>query len=693
MGAEHSHGDGQLHLSVPVAVPARRASGGTVAIADVDPIAVVRCETGLPHLDRPFEYLVPQAAAQDAVPGARVRVRFAGQDVAGFIVARRSTAEHEGKLAPLRTVVSSEPVLTASTLDLAERVAARYAGTVEDVLRLAIPPRHARAEKALSMTGERPHVAVPESLGPWEHYPAGPALVGRITAGGDPAASWLCHPGAPSADAADPRSWSRCVASLAGHALAAGRGVLILVPDSADVDELDAAMTAALGTHQHVRLSADQGAQARYTAWLKVLRGHVRCVIGTRAAAYAPVTDLGLIVSWDDGDDSFAEPRAPYAPTREVLRLRAEADGAALVLGGYTRSVPVQQWLEDGFVRAVEPAKGARRPALVYVAGEDHDVARDGPAARAHLPSSAWRAAKKALELGPVLVQVPRRGYLPSLSCQTCRRPSRCQACQGPLSQPARAARPVCRWCGTEADRVVCPSCGDDRVRSGVVGASRTAEELGRAFPGVPVIQSSGTTDRPEVGDTPALVIATPGAEPTATSGYAATLLLDAWALLDRPALDAGAEAFRRWCAAAALTRSRDDQGAVVLCGAPTHTTLPPVEALVRWAPAWYAEREVHDRRELGQPPASWMAMLTGGRAAVQGLLDVVELTDDAIVLGPLEMPTRAGGEGSVQALIRASHDSGPRLAKALHDARSVRSARKTPGSVQVRIDPHPSLL
>lgn len=689
-----SHQDGRLPLAVPAPVRKPRKPAA-VDLAEQDPVAVVRVETGLPHLDRPFEYLVPSRLAADAVPGARVRVRFAGKDAAGFIVARRGEATHEGRLAPLRTVVSSEAVLTPTTLRLAEEIGQRYVGAVEDVLRLAIPPRHARAEKALPLDNPPEPLAAPPDAGPWESYPAGSALVRRVAAGERPAAAWLCPAGAPAADEPDdPRDWAESLAALAHHALAAERGVLILVPDAADVRTLDRALSRRLGTGKHVLLTADQGAQARYTAWLKALRGHVRCVIGTRAAAYAPVADLGLVACWDDGDDAFAEPRAPYAPTREVLRLRAELEGAALVLGGHTRSVAVQQWVETGQVRAVEPEARTLRPALVHVAGEERDVERYGPAARAHLPTAAWRAAKSGLQHGPVLIQVPRRGYLAALSCRTCRRPSRCPSCQGPLAQPGRTQAPTCRWCGATASDLSCPSCGDNRFRSAVVGASRTAEEIGRAFPGTPVIQSGGDHERPEVGAEPTLVVATPGAEPTASAGYAATLLLDAWALLDRPALDAAAEAFRRWGSAVALTRSRADGGAVVVCGVPTHATLPAVEALVRWAPAWFAEGELADRRELGQPPAAWMAMLTGPRDALENLLSRVDLPEGAQLLGPLETPrVRGESTATVQALVRAPHELGPQIARSLREARSIRSARKEPGSVQVRVDPHPGLL
>jgi len=233
-------------------------------------------------------------------------------------------------------------------------------------------------------------------------------------------------------------------------------------------------------------------------------------------------------------------------------------------------------------VRSVNADAATRHLAAprVIVAGEGTDVERDGPSAHGHLPSAAWRAAKSALERGPVLIQVPRRGYVPALSCQTCREPARCVRCHGPLALNAGEGAPMCRWCGLVVAAFECASCGGQGLRSSVVGARRTAEELGRAFPGTPVHTSGAGDVLAAVSGKPGLFIATPGAEPVAEGGYAATLLLDAWASMDRPTLDASEEALRRWLGAAALTRGASDGGVTVLCGAPTHTTLPLVAAL-----------------------------------------------------------------------------------------------------------------
>jgi primosomal protein N' (replication factor Y) len=116
------------------------ASGSTAASPDeLDdaPVARVVIDSPLPHLDRPFDYAVPEAMRRSAVPGARVRVRFAGKDLDAFVLQRCATSDHDGRLVALRRVVSPEPVLTPEIARLARAVADRYAGTLSDVLRRA----------------------------------------------------------------------------------------------------------------------------------------------------------------------------------------------------------------------------------------------------------------------------------------------------------------------------------------------------------------------------------------------------------------------------------------------------------------------------------------------------------------------------------------------------------------------------
>jgi len=121
----------------------------TVTVAGVtDPVARVLLDSPVPHLDRTFDYLVPVAMAQEARPGTRVIVSFGEQEMRGWIWERGTTTTHIGRLSPLRRVVSDLQVLPESSRRLIEAVAARSAGTRSDVVRLALPARHATTEKS-----------------------------------------------------------------------------------------------------------------------------------------------------------------------------------------------------------------------------------------------------------------------------------------------------------------------------------------------------------------------------------------------------------------------------------------------------------------------------------------------------------------------------------------------------------------
>ena len=745
-------------------------------------------EVPLAHLDRPFDYLVDARDDAAAQPGVRVKVRFAGRQVAGFVLARVAESDHTGELGFLERVVSPEPVLTAEVFALARAVADRYAGTLADVLRLAVPPRHARAEKQIGPVGQetafagstgpavvvaglaatdavpaaagptipvaapeaarptvavtgggvgvtdplgtdRPGIAAPVAalagpvvevdgrpgaalpvVGPpvpaeWSSaYPAGAAFFRAIREGRPARAVWQALPG---------EDWPARLAEAAAAAAATGRGALLIVPDATDLARLDAALTAALGPDRHVTLTADLGPAERYRRFLTIRRGERTVVAGTRAAAFAPVADLGFVAVFDDGDDLLAEPRAPYPHVREVLMVRSAARAAPMLIGGFARTAEAQLLLDSGWAQALGPGRPLVRARCPWIraTGTEHVAGATSAAAHARIPPAAFDAARSALARGaPVLVQVPRAGYLPGVACEQCRRPARCRRCRGPLKVAQASGLLQCRWCGTNEAHFRCGACGGQRVRATSIGAGRTAEEIGRAFPGVPILNSSGASGRPAVPDGPAIVVATPGAEPVAPTGYGAALLLDGRLLLGRPDLRAAEETLRRWMGAAALVRPHSVGGQVVVAA---ESALPTVQALIRWDPAGHAEAELAARRELGFPPAVAMAAIDGKQAAMMDALDRLQLPPDAEVLGPVplddgEQPDTdpdddvidasgalvLGSEPGLpagtrlRALVRAPLAQRKALAGALQVAAAGRSARKLGGGLRITMDP-----
>ena len=655
--------------------------------AEHEPIARVLPMLSVPHLDREFDYLVSAEQSDDAQPGVRVRVRFHGRLVDAFVLERRSDTDHAGRLGWLDRVISPEPVLTPEVRRLVDAVAARYAGTRPDVLRLAIPPRHAGAEKTRAEPPLLPVIA-PVDVDGWSRYTRGGQFLEALQEGRAARAVWQALPG---------ESWWERLAEAAAAAVSGGHGVLVVVPDQRDVDAVHRASVALVGESAVVALSAGLGPSARYRRWLSVLRGHARLVIGTRSAVFAPVERLGVVMVWDDGDDTLAEPRAPYPHAREVAMLRAHQLRCAALIGGYARTAEAQALVASGWAHdllAPRPVVRSCAPRVVAIEDSGYADERDPAARTARVPSIALRAARSALERGaPVLVQVPRRGYVPSVACARCRTIARCRHCTGPLSLADReSAGATCRWCGRIDVGLRCGRCGADAIRAVVVGARRTAEELGRAFPGTAVVTSAGDAVHDAIGCGPSLVVATPGAEPRAPEGYGAALLLDSWALLGRQDLRAAEDTLRRWMSASALVQPRDAGGVVAVVA---ESSLHAVQALIKWDPVGHAESELAARTAVGLPPAVHIAAVDGAAGSVAALVDLAALPADADILGPVDLPpgvrrppSTPAGEAAIRMLIRVRRDEGLALSGALRDATVIHSARQDHEAVRVQIDP-----
>lgn len=644
------------------------------------PVARVAVDMPLLHLDRLFDYRVGTAQGPTALPGVRVRVPFAGQQRDGFVLQRidgddlgPGTAVQQ--LSELGRVVSAERVLTEEIAGLVRAVADHWGGSFADVVRLAVPPRHAAAEAAeppyRPPLDARRALAAPHPLG---RYPAGTACLEAIGHGAAPRAFWQVAPTpGPLGD------WAAGLVAGAAAAVGAGRSAVLVVPDAHDVTRLAEACRVAFADSGFVTLTADSGPAARYRSFLAALRGQARVVIGTRGAVWAPVQDLGFLGVWDEGNDLLAEPRAPYPHIREVAALRAQRAGAALMLAGYGRSTEAQALVERGWLRPIALAGHDQRELSAVVR-----TPRDRPDQLGRLPHDAFDIIRAGLASGPVLVQVPRGGYQVVVVCRQCRTQLHCGACGGPLH--GREDGLICGLCGARPQAWACPECGSTGWRAPVVGAERTAEELGRAFPQVPIRQSHAGHILATVDDRSALVICTPGAEPAAEDGYSAAVLLDADTPLLRADLRAAEEALRRWLHVCALVRPGEHGGSVLVVGAADH---PAVQALIRLDPAGLAARELEDRREAGFPPAARLIVVEGDQSGVEGLAGQLILADDVEVWGPAPVLEVDGALGDTWRLtVRAPLAAGAAAVETIRDVQAIRTAHKDPGAVRIVVDP-----
>lgn len=692
--------------------PAATTAHGQVPVAETDPVARVLVDHPVPHLARAFDYAVPLTLAEAAQPGVRVRVKFAGRLRDGYILERTEFSDHVGPLAVIERITSPLPVLTPELLELCEAVATRYAGTLPDVLRLAIPPRHARAEKAvLAEVSARPATrqSPPEQATTEADSKSDSNSESDVETDEDTTpvltalGTWVADGSAPPlpsalADAAGATSarlaltvtpgrlpglgWITAGLVAARAALSAGSSVLWLVPDHREIAVLSAALDAevARGTiDEYTALHADQSPEQRWTAWLRGLLGRTRLLIGTRAAAFAPLADLGVIICTDDANQNYLDQHAPYPHAREVCLLRSNLEDTGLLFVSTDRSAEVERLVEIGWLTDISPSATERRAASPRVVVPDED--RD-PYAWQRIPSRAWEIMRHALHprgdeaAGPVLVQVPRAGYYPVFACARCQETARCPVCESPLSTQSEVGPFACRTCGYHSETFTCSRCRSHQVRSIVRGRTRTVEELAKALPGVEIVESGGENIPIAVDFTPRVIVATTGAEPYAIGGYAAGILLDS--LWPGPWMRASDEGVRRRMRAASLVRARSDGGVVYLGDSDEVIR----GALTTFDPAVTMARALHDRRELGFPPYRRIVELTGAGTDIDAVLGEVP---------ELEELTRDEDEAGQKVVAAYPIAAGPHIGTRLAEITAARSAKKLP-QVRVRIDDPRSL-
>ncbi|GAA1867194.1 primosomal protein N' [Brevibacterium marinum] len=687
-------------MDEPLPIDTGTSAIGQVPLAPEDPVAQVLIDHPVPHLARAFDYAVPEKFAATARPGVRVRVKFAGKLRDGFLLERVEETEHIGPLATIERITSPVVVLTPELLRLGEATARRYAGTLSDVLRLAIPPRHARAEKAVlkaekaasqdSVPSRRPKADVNavgdsaaddsadtiERLGDWIVGQAPADESDPFPAAEHPRVALTCVPGSTPG-----LSWITAGLTAARATLAAGESVLWLVPDHRELAVLSAALDASTDLPAYSVLSADQSPEQRWTAWLHGLLGRTRVTIGTRAAAFAPIRGLGLIICFDDSNSNYLDQHAPYPHAREVCLLRSTIESTGLLFVSTDRSAEIQRLVEIGWLRESSPTGPDRREGAprVFVPDEERD-----PFARQRIPSRAWQLMRAALRpgpkdtnaLGPVLVQVPRSGYYPVFACARCQEVARCPRCSATLTTQSEVGPFACRACGYHSDSFSCGRCRSNQVRSIVRGRGRTVEELRRALPGIEILESGGDDIPVAIDDSPRLVVATTGAEPYALGGYACAVLLDS--LWPGPWMRSTDEGVSRRLRAAVLVRPRTAGGVVYLGDddetiRTTVTTFDPVTTM---------SRSLRDRRELGFPPYRRIVELTGAGADIDSVLTAVPELSELI----------RDDDGDDQKAVAAYPISaGDSVGEQLTHLSASRSAKKLP-QVRIRIDDPQSL-
>ena len=617
-------------------------------------IAKLAIQSGLPQLDRLFDYSIPESLRASVQVGSRVRVAFGKSRKAldGFVVELSDKSEFDGKLSEIQSVVGDIPALQPEVFSLCSQLAERSASTLGELLKIAVPAHMPRA-----YAGHKP------------------SEVSTLLIDSDFASSFdakyiqaLSDPSARSFALAEPRqvsssyrdsevampSWASLFVAVSIQNLAKGKSSLILVPDYREHAIVVSAISALGLASELADYSQELPKSKQYAAFLKALEPKPRIIVGSRAAAFAPAHNLGSILVFDEADRSYSDQASPYLHTRDVVLVRQAIQDCALLFASHSISTDMMRLLDTGYLK---------NQTLTFAAPR---ISISEPGMR--VDSHAFSAIKKGLSEGAVLVQVSSLGDSTAMYCKQCDETASCKSCNGPL-WIERSGSKKCRWCNRFALDYVC-SCGSSEFNLGRAGSTRTAAELGRAFPSARVIESTGENRLLSIPKGRTLVIATAGAEPYVEGGYQALVLLDARVLLGKQSLRALEEAVRVWSNAVAKVGSG---GSTVLVGASGE--LAQLYSL--WNHAKIAGNELAARIELQLPPAVRMGSVTADLEMLSAVSEALASNDSIVRIGPAPLASKSS-EQLWRLIFKYPYSEGPNLAKQLKLEAAKVAAGKT---------------
>jgi primosomal protein N' (replication factor Y) len=554
----------------PLKLKMQRAAQPAGPAANDLPVASVWVDTAIPTLTDPFSYLIPEKLSSQISIGSRVQVPFKDKHLEGIVIDRTALTSDSRELKSIYKLLGEYPVASAETIELISLTASFWGGSPYDVIRSAIPPRVASAEKGLSL-GARPSSPKSEAVATFHLLP--PKL--------DPISA-LC--------------------SLVLSRKSSGVK-LIIVPTARDLLRLAASL--AEQDSDFTSLDSNLPRADRYRNFLSASLGAANVVIGMRGAIFAPIPGLSEIYLHQENSEHYYERRSPYWNTREVAWIRSKLSNLELHFTGYVPSLDVAIDIDKK-----EISYQATREKLSVVA----QASSNGEL----IPSKIYQQVRKAIATGPVLFLVPAKGYATAISCAKCRNIAICE-CGGKLSKSSAKSEPTCVLCSKRYQNWKCGWCGEARVFLTSRGIERFAEEIGRSFPNQVVIQSTASDPRDSVSSDPALVISTPGVEPIAESGYAAVIMLQVDRFLSSSASNGVERAYSNFFAAGALI---SDSGVIALV---SDDGSPITSALTTWNPATISKREIEQRISLHLPPISGAVLVLADSAELVRLKSALE--------------------------------------------------------------------
>ena len=490
-----------------------------------------------------YDYSVPTSMPIPSL-GCRVQVPFGRTTTLGICV-NNQVANPHSRLKPIRALVDAEdsdPAVSTELLDLAKWMSAYYHHPLGEVLATVLPAAARRGAEFSITPPDCWHVTKPEYTNPraprqqqlLEFLLNSPASSGAaIIAAGFSRALLNKLVGLSVVERCDPLTASRAKEShltataeqtfaieQVEHVLGSfqtlllegvtgsgkteiylqsiakvierGGQALVLVPEIALTPQ-----TLARFQRRFTRTGMLHSAltdNERLQTWLKCRQGDFDIVLGTRSAIFTPYRNLQLIIVDEEHDSSYKQQDGLRYSARDLAAKRAQSLSIPLLLGSATPSFESLYNAKRGryqHLRLLNRAGGAQMPAFHLIDMRNENVLHG-------LSHQLIRVIRQHLEAaGQVLIYLNRRGFAPTLLCQSCGWQSHCPDCDAKLTLHQMPPQMICHHCGLRFEiPKQCDNCGHTALLPIGLGTQRAEESARQLFKDTPVYRIDRDTTR-----------------------------------------------------------------------------------------------------------------------------------------------------------------------------------------------------
>ena len=495
------------------------------------------------QVDRVFEYSCPDGLKA----GSRVRVPFGGRKIDGFVIGvSRVSSYPADKVKPVAEVFDEPPAIIEECLALTERISARYRVPKAAALRLFMPSemrlgkvrvsvrryakfvrevplpasakKQAQALEYIKRNSEEDYARFAEGFG----RGAADALLkkGAIEVEerkterspfSDLAPSYEKKTLTPAQSAAidnieNSQKRVHLIHGVTGSGkteiylnviareIERGRSAVFLVPEISLTPQMLSQLRARFGGAAAI-LHSGLSAGEKFDEWWRLRSGEAKIAVGARSAIFAPLENIGAIIIDEEHDTSYSSESAPRYSTVDIALMRAEYNGAKLILGSATPSV-------ESYVKAVngeynlitlkERINGKPLPEII-IADMTREVKRGNNTA---FSAALREELDRNLKCGKqAILFLNRRGYSRTVMCRDCGYVAKCESCDVSLTYHSEENCLKCHYCGAKYKMLTaCPDCGGVHVLYGGIGTQRVVADLKKLFPAARILRMDNDT-------------------------------------------------------------------------------------------------------------------------------------------------------------------------------------------------------